>query len=146
GSGQCTSRYAARSACGTARAAWNRASSVTAIISTEQVQLRFSYSGALRGGNASRKCAFFLFLTSACHLSAPPPSSLAVRGVRQRVRADRMAEPKAAESKYTMPDRTLFIDGVRVPRFLYGTAWKEGETRRLAGLALQLGFRGIDTA
>ena len=28
-----------------------------------------------------------------------------------------------------MTDRTLTIDGVRVPRFLYGTAWKEDETR-----------------
>ncbi|HEY6563152.1 MAG TPA: aldo/keto reductase, partial [Pirellulaceae bacterium] len=38
------------------------------------------------------------------------------------------------------------VDGVRVPRFLYGTAWKEDETRRLTGLALAEGFRGIDTA
>ena len=45
-----------------------------------------------------------------------------------------------------MPDRTLSIDGVRVPRFLYGTAWKEDETRRLAELALRQGFRGVDTA
>ena len=33
-----------------------------------------------------------------------------------------------------------------MPRFLYGTAWKEGETQRLTELALQQGFRGIDTA
>ena len=33
-----------------------------------------------------------------------------------------------------------------VPRFIYGTAWKEGETQRLTELALQQGFRGIDTA
>ena len=45
-----------------------------------------------------------------------------------------------------MPDRTLTIDDVRVPRFLYGTAWKEDETRRLTELALRQGFRGIDTA
>src|SRR4051812_50156125 len=45
-----------------------------------------------------------------------------------------------------MPDRTLPIGGVRVPRFLYGTAWKEQETRRLTELALRTGFRGIDTA
>src|SRR5262249_17122493 len=32
------------------------------------------------------------------------------------------------------------------PRFLYGTAWKEQETRRLTELALRRGFRGIDTA
>jgi diketogulonate reductase-like aldo/keto reductase len=45
-----------------------------------------------------------------------------------------------------MPERTLSIEGVRVPRFLYGTAWKEDETRRLTELALRQGFRGIDTA
>src|SRR5512145_2677225 len=45
-----------------------------------------------------------------------------------------------------MSDRTVQIDGVPVPRFLYGTAWKEDETGRLAELALRQGFRGIDTA
>ncbi len=45
-----------------------------------------------------------------------------------------------------MTDRTLSVDGVLVPRFLYGTAWKEQETGRLTGLALRAGFRGIDTA
>src|ERR1700679_1147712 len=40
----------------------------------------------------------------------------------------------------------LTIDGVRVPRFLYGTAWKEDQTERLTRLALDQGFRGIDTA
>ncbi len=38
------------------------------------------------------------------------------------------------------------LDGVRIPRFLYGTAWKEDDTQRLTELALQNGFRGIDTA
>lgn len=41
---------------------------------------------------------------------------------------------------------SLLVDGIRVPRFLYGTAWKEDDTRRLVELALQSGFRGIDTA
>ena len=45
-----------------------------------------------------------------------------------------------------MADQYLSIDGVRVPRFLYGTAWKEEATQRLVALALQAGFRGIDTA
>src|SRR5580698_3847644 len=45
-----------------------------------------------------------------------------------------------------MTDSNLSIDGVRVPCFLYGTAWKEDETERLTALALQQGFRGIDTA
>ena len=38
------------------------------------------------------------------------------------------------------------IAGVPVPRFLYGTAWKENETQRLTEVALRQGFRGIDTA
>jgi diketogulonate reductase-like aldo/keto reductase len=33
-----------------------------------------------------------------------------------------------------------------IPSFLYGTAWKEEETERLVRLALDAGFRGIDTA
>jgi diketogulonate reductase-like aldo/keto reductase len=33
-----------------------------------------------------------------------------------------------------------------VPRFFYGTAWKEGQTQHLVELALERGFRGIDTA
>src|SRR5688572_9311594 len=37
-------------------------------------------------------------------------------------------------------------DGVRVPRLLYGTAWKEARTSPLVTAALQAGFRGIDTA
>jgi diketogulonate reductase-like aldo/keto reductase len=45
-----------------------------------------------------------------------------------------------------MDERTLAIDGVRVPRFFYGTAWKEDQTQRLATLALEQGFRAIDTA
>jgi len=50
------------------------------------------------------------------------------------------------EPENSMADRALLIDGVRVPRFLYGTAWKEDETQRLTELALRQGFRGIDTA
>src|SRR5205807_532609 len=45
-----------------------------------------------------------------------------------------------------MSERYRPIDGVAVPRFLYGTAWKEDQTERLTALALQQGFRGIDTA
>lgn len=33
-----------------------------------------------------------------------------------------------------------------LPDFLYGTAWKEDRTPALVELALQMGFRGIDTA
>jgi diketogulonate reductase-like aldo/keto reductase len=56
---------------------------------------------------------------------------------------DRVTNPEPEES---MTELTFSIDGVRVPRFLYGTAWKEDETQRLTELALQQGFRGFDTA
>jgi len=45
-----------------------------------------------------------------------------------------------------MYDRSFSIDGVKVPRVLYGTAWKEDNTQRLTELAIKQGFRGIDTA
>ena len=45
-----------------------------------------------------------------------------------------------------MSQQTLSIHGVAVPRFLYGTAWKEQQTQRLVQLAIEQGFRGIDTA
>lgn len=45
-----------------------------------------------------------------------------------------------------MPQPASVIPGLPVPRFLYGTAWKEAQTERLTLLALQQGFRGIDTA
>lgn len=38
------------------------------------------------------------------------------------------------------------VQNIEVPAFLYGTAWKEDDTARLVTLALQAGFRGIDTA
>lgn len=40
----------------------------------------------------------------------------------------------------------MLVDGVTVPHFLYGTAWKENKTKSLVTLALDQGFRGIDTA
>jgi diketogulonate reductase-like aldo/keto reductase len=45
-----------------------------------------------------------------------------------------------------MTQRTQLVNHVVVPRFLYGTAWKEDQTQSLTELALQQGFRGIDTA
>jgi diketogulonate reductase-like aldo/keto reductase len=45
-----------------------------------------------------------------------------------------------------MVERTRVHQGVVVPTFVYGTAWKEDETARLTRLALDAGFRGIDTA
>ena len=45
-----------------------------------------------------------------------------------------------------MKGRTIQIDDFHVPNFFYGTAWKEDETTPLTELAIQKGFRGIDTA
>ena len=48
-----------------------------------------------------------------------------------------------------MNHRSAFVtsaDGVRVPRILYGTAWKKERTADLVEQAVRLGFRGIDTA
>ena len=36
--------------------------------------------------------------------------------------------------------------GVRIPRIIYGTAWKKDSTAKLVEQAIGLGFRGIDTA
>lgn len=36
--------------------------------------------------------------------------------------------------------------GVRIPRIIYGTAWKKDRTAALVEQAIELGFRGIDTA
>jgi diketogulonate reductase-like aldo/keto reductase len=36
--------------------------------------------------------------------------------------------------------------GVKMPRIIYGTAWKKDRTADLVVKAIQVGFRGIDTA
>jgi diketogulonate reductase-like aldo/keto reductase len=41
---------------------------------------------------------------------------------------------------------TVSVQGVPVPAFLYGTAWKEEATAGLTLEAIEAGFRGIDTA
>ena len=40
----------------------------------------------------------------------------------------------------------LSNSSIRVPRIIYGTAWKKDATEQLVSLAIQTGFRGIDTA
>jgi diketogulonate reductase-like aldo/keto reductase len=44
------------------------------------------------------------------------------------------------------PSSYIEVQGVRVPALIYGTAWKENATARLVRLALDSGFRAIDTA
>lgn len=41
---------------------------------------------------------------------------------------------------------TIEIQGVQVPAFMYGTAWKEQDTARCVADAIRVGFRAIDTA
>ncbi|HVT03550.1 MAG TPA: aldo/keto reductase [Thermoanaerobaculia bacterium] len=41
---------------------------------------------------------------------------------------------------------SIFVREIAIPDFFYGTAWKEDDTERLVRLALDAGFRGIDTA
>jgi diketogulonate reductase-like aldo/keto reductase len=50
-----------------------------------------------------------------------------------------MNEGRASES-------FLSINDICVPRFFYGTAWKEDATQSLVELAIETGFRAIDTA
>lgn len=43
-------------------------------------------------------------------------------------------------------DTVVSACGVRIPKIIYGTAWKKERTAGLVEQALKLGFRGIDTA
>lgn len=50
-------------------------------------------------------------------------------------------------TKTVLPiDRVTIHRGLRIPTFLYGTAWKEDQTEDLTRLAVESGFLGIDTA
>ena len=52
----------------------------------------------------------------------------------------------AAMTVIRQADDILTRAGVRMPRLLYGTAWKGERTAALVASALRAGFRGIDTA
>jgi diketogulonate reductase-like aldo/keto reductase len=43
-------------------------------------------------------------------------------------------------------NRTRTVQGIEVPAFIYGTAWKEDQTETCVARALQAGFAAIDTA
>ena len=57
-----------------------------------------------------------------------------------------MPTPRRLPYDPAVTSRQLVVAGTPVPSFVYGTAWKELETERLTRLALEAGFRGIDTA
>jgi diketogulonate reductase-like aldo/keto reductase len=48
--------------------------------------------------------------------------------------------------QYGMESFVTSSGGVRIPKIIYGTAWKKSATAGLVELAIQRGFRGIDTA
>jgi diketogulonate reductase-like aldo/keto reductase len=50
--------------------------------------------------------------------------------------------------KSTMKEKDYIITsaGVKMPKMIYGTAWKEESTTALVEMALRSGFRGVDTA
>lgn len=52
----------------------------------------------------------------------------------------------AAMTILRQADDVLTSAGVRMPRLIYGTAWKGARTAHLVECALRAGFRGIDTA
>lgn len=59
-----------------------------------------------------------------------------------------MAQPSiGAQASRLARDFTLNgVSRTRMPKLVYGTAWKKDETARLVYAALKAGFRGIDTA
>ena len=52
----------------------------------------------------------------------------------------------SASAGTSMDHLILSNSKIRVPRIIYGTAWKKAATKNLVSLAIQNGFRGIDTA
>jgi diketogulonate reductase-like aldo/keto reductase len=51
-----------------------------------------------------------------------------------------------AEMNVPSAARQRLVQGLSVPAFMYGTAWKEERTEELTRLALAAGFRSVDTA
>jgi len=52
----------------------------------------------------------------------------------------------SGEEEGTLSEWVTTSAGVRMPRLIYGTAWKEERTAGLVKRAVRAGFRGIDTA
>ncbi|KAM4059982.1 aldo/keto reductase family protein [Hirsutella rhossiliensis] len=58
-----------------------------------------------------------------------------------------MAHPPAVGAQASRLARDLaLLSSARIPRLLYGTAWKRDQTADLVYMALRVGFRGVDTA
>lgn len=50
------------------------------------------------------------------------------------------------KSKMKEKDYIMTSLGLKMPKMIYGTAWKKERTRTLVEPALHSGFRGVDTA
>ncbi|CAG7784819.1 unnamed protein product [Allacma fusca] len=50
------------------------------------------------------------------------------------------------QSTMTTQHYVTTLGGIRMPKLIYGTAWKKERTAELVTLAIRKGFRGIDTA
>lgn len=58
-----------------------------------------------------------------------------------------MAQPAiGAQASRLARDLTLSGSATKIPKLVYGTAWKKDQTADLVYKALKNGFRGIDTA
>ncbi len=95
---------------------------------------------------ASRRCARIITgrvlecCISAAESARHPGAS--VSGPGRRFDHDQPTDTAMNERN----DALISAQGVRVPRIIYGTAWKQDRTADLVEQALRLGFRGIDTA
>lgn len=72
-------------------------------------------------------------------MSRQPDESGNSRENKASVSAAKMAALPGAEP-------LVAYNGVQIPAFMYGTAWKENDTARLVELAVEVGFQAIDTA
>jgi len=80
----------------------------------------------------------------------PREPSIATPCQARRVGGNIASNPGVSQTEdwyiLDMNEKTITFNGLNLPHILYGTAWKENETGRLTELALDQGFRGIDTA
>src|SRR3990167_6136754 len=61
----------------------------------------------------------------------------------------RMVKLRQSENKMELIMDDVYIEmksGIRMPKIIYGTAWKKERTASLVVKAVKYGFRGIDTA
>jgi len=68
-------------------------------------------------------------------------------GLAKRSRVDTSgSEGRSTCGSPTLSDFVTTAAGVRMPRLIYGTAWKRDRTEELVRQAVAAGFRGVDTA